>query len=258
MNLFDVSHISEDHLTNYLKRLDLARQAPALSYLNQLIERQQSRIPFENLTRICDYHELPEKFVSLEKYLDRIPSGTGGVCWSLARSFHWLLKSLGFNVQYLYMDSGHVCLKVTLENEYYVDVGYGAPFFEAKLLNESFVVQSNAERFEYKKEADHVLVTRQPGPVKTLNLSPVSSEFISLVFEQGNVWKTNKFLSLTVMQKFADHKLIKLKNGMFMDYRDTDPKERLLTNQELERILIDQFQLDPKIYAKALNYLKSP
>src|SRR5690606_33211243 len=99
-------------------------EKPTLNYLNLLIKNHQIRVPFENMTRIYDFKNHPQKFSTIPLFIERLQNGGGGVCWSLARGFGWLLTSLNFTTEYLYMDPGHVCLKVTLDQDYYVDVGY--------------------------------------------------------------------------------------------------------------------------------------
>ena len=45
---------------------------------------------------------------SLEEYVDRIVSRrAGGLCWTLARGFHFLLTDLGFDASLMIMAPGH-------------------------------------------------------------------------------------------------------------------------------------------------------
>ena len=50
----------------------------------------------------------------------------------------------------MYMDPGHLCLRVNLDQPYYVDVGYCAPLFQAYPLYESFQVSNVRETFTYE------------------------------------------------------------------------------------------------------------
>ena len=255
MKLFDNTFESKKHLSSYLTRLNLQVQAPGLEFLNLLINSHQHTVPFENLSRICDFHEQPDKFPSCDLYLSRLHLGYGGVCWSLARSFHWLLKNLGYNVTYLYMDPGHVCLNVVLDQDYYVDIGYGAPVFKATPLYESFLVKTNAEIFDYSVSDNTVVVIRTPGPTKTMSLNAVPPEEIERQFRDRNTWEENKFLNMALIQKFSEQKLVRLKNGVLTDFRNDKPLQNNLNQQELQSILEDFFMIDPTVYFRAEKYL---
>lgn len=256
-SLFALIDIEKKYLHNYLERLKVVAQKPSLAFLNELILKHQENVPFENLTRICDFKEQKKKFADLRTYLERLPSGSGGVCWSLARGFHWLLNELGFKVSYVYADPGHVCLLVELEEPYYVDVGYGAPFFEAKPLKESFVVKASSEVFEYQVGHDSALIVRTPGPTKTLYFNSSSHQEIQHHFETRNIWGESKFLSSLLVARYDKGHVIRLKDGVFQDYRSGKAEVRELNEQEISNILIDEFRMDPALYDRARKYLIS-
>jgi hypothetical protein len=102
-----------------------------LPFLNQLNESHQLSVKWETLTKIIDWENGNQTGVFLppiDFYIDRmIRLGTGGTCWTHAVGFHWLLSQLDFQDHYLNMNSGHHCLRVDLDQPYYVDVGYCAP-----------------------------------------------------------------------------------------------------------------------------------
>lgn len=255
--LFDLIDIDKKSLGDYLNRLELEAQKPSLTYLNQLILKHQEKVPFENLTRICDFKEQKTKFADLKTYLERLPSGSGGVCWSLARGFHWLLNALEFNVSYIYADPGHVCLLVTLEQPYYVDVGYGAPFFKAMPLKQSFKVESSSEVFDYQASDSEALIVRTPGPTKTLYFTPSHASEIQSHFESRNIWGESKFLSTLLVAKYDTGHVIRLKDGVFQDYRSGKVEARELSEKEIANVLIDEFKMDPALYDRARRYLIS-
>jgi hypothetical protein len=255
MSIFDISYTSKPILDAYLKRLKLSQENPTLNYLNALIDTHQSLVPFENLTRIRDFKEKPLRFPTIEESLQQIIEGHGGVCWSLARAFKWLLKELGFKTEYLYMEPGHVCLKVTLDQEYYVDVGYGAPFFRAMPLNETFHVQSASEDFSYDVKGTFVDVKRTPGPQKKLHLIPYSPEQIEAEFLRGNVWGQNRFLSETVISKYINHSLVRLYGSVLTDFRSGQRVEKEVSLEEMNKILTLIFEIDPELYHQARKWL---
>src|SRR6476660_9792498 len=109
---FDLTFKSDDHLKMYLDHLGLSKEGPSLSYLDKLIFAHQHNVPFETLTRITDFHSYLDHLMPIPVYIERLHLGCGGVCWTLARGFHWLLKNLGFDCHYFYMEPGHVCVVV--------------------------------------------------------------------------------------------------------------------------------------------------
>lgn len=256
MSLFSTNFRSPELLSGYLHRIGSQRQDPSLTYLHQLIRNHQHAVPFENLSRIIDFWEKPEQFSTLPQSLEDICRGQGSVCWSHARSFKWLLEQLGFQASYLYMDPGHVCLKVSLDQDYYVEVGYAAPFFEAKPLHESFVIKSSSEEFHFQHRGPFVDVVRLPGPTKQLSLEVKSPQEIEAEFLKGNFWKTNRFLSATLIHKFIDGAAVRLQGQKLVDFRSGEKIESDLGPEEMRDTIRKIFQMDPELYFKALRYLE--
>lgn len=244
---FDLNFHSADHLNLYLKQLGLSQEGPSLEYLNRLIHSHQHNVPFETFTRITDYGNYLYHLAPIPAYIERLHLGYGGVCWTLARGFHWLLKELGFETQYYYMDPGHVCVVVKLpEGEFYADVGYGAPFFKAKPLRTNFLATSPLEIFKYEVKGETVLVTRTPGPTKTLILRPQTHAEINAFFEQMNVINS-KFLTTLTISKYFNKKLLRLTGDRLIG----DGPERQLTQEEIIQVLVTRFGVYPLIYNEA-------
>jgi arylamine N-acetyltransferase len=256
MSLFATTFESPELLQGYLTRLGLLKESPSLVFLNQLIRQHQHVIPFENLSRIIDFKEKKDQFSTLSESLEAICNGQGSVCWSHARSFKWLLTQLGFDTHYLYMDPGHVCLKVTLDQDYYVEVGYAAPFFEAKPLNQSFFVKTPLEDFHFQHRDHFVDVIRNPGPSKRLSLTIKDPHEIEAEFLKGNQWRMNRFLCGILVHKFIDESVVRLLGTSFMDFRSGKSVEKELSQKELEQTLQDVFHLDPELFHRAHHYLE--
>lgn len=256
MGPFDINSSSEELLSIFLRQLNADRKKPSLNYLDELIFLHQHTIPFETYTRILDYHEHPESLPSIEAYIKRLPDGTGGVCWTLARGFHWLLSQLGFATHYLLMEPGHVCLAVKIEEEYhYADVGYAAPFFKSYPLKQSFEVTESWEKFSYSIKESLVEVSREPGPSKSLGLTPIAPEDIRKAFRDRNIWGTNRFLTTLTINKFIDKKLIRLKGDVLYDYRSGKLIERQLNKDEVPQTVQNLFKMSPRYYLKAQSLL---
>lgn len=245
---FDLSYRSDDHLKRYLNHLGLSQEGPSLEYLNRIIFSHQHRVPFETFSRIVDSHNVLYHLMPIPTYIERLDLGYGGTCWTLARGFHWLVKQLGFEANYYYMDPGHVCVVVKIgEEEFYCDVGYGAPFFKAKPLRKNFLATSSLEVFKYEVKGDSVLVTRTPGgPTKTLILRPQTPMEMNAHFEKMNL-PTSKFLTTLTIQKFFEKKLLKLVGDKLIG----DGPEKTLTDAEIIQVLVSRFGVYPALYTEA-------
>ncbi len=251
---FDLSFKSDDHLKRYLKHLGLSHEGPSLIYLNQIIFAHQHKVPFETFTRVADFHSFLDHLNPIPTFIERLDLGYGGTCWTLARGFHWLLKQLGFEAKYYYMDPGHVCVVVKLDGEdYYCDVGYAAPFFQAKPLKKNFLATSPLEVFKYEVKGETVVVTRTPnGPTKTLILKPQTPMEINAHFEKWNV-PTSKFVTGLTIQKFFSKKLLRLSGNTLIG----DGPERQLTDAEVIEVLVTRFGIYPQIFNEAKTKLAS-
>jgi len=184
-----------------LAHLELTREAPSLDYLHRIVRQHQLRVPFETLTKLIDHEpglRRGDFLPPLSDYVERIVTqGAGGLCWTLARGLHSLLRELGFDASYMIMAPGHCCVRVELpEGPYYADVGYAAPIFQAYPLFESFSVDSPKERFEYTVRDDGIFVTRNPGPSKKLDPTPRQLDHMRDLIATANDWSvTDSFSS---------------------------------------------------------------
>lgn len=129
----------------YLRRISYSGSiAPTAETLRQLQVAHLLTVPFENLSVhwgepiILDDNALFDKIVSHRR---------GGFCYELNGLFAALLRSLGFDVEMLSAqvansegvfgpDFDHMALRVTLEEKWLVDVGFGDSFLKPLLLVE--------------------------------------------------------------------------------------------------------------------------
>jgi arylamine N-acetyltransferase len=243
----------------FLAHLQLDRAAPSLEYLHRIIREHQLRVPFETLTKLVDYESGRERgdfLPPIEAYVERIVErGAGGLCWTLARGLHFLLTDLGFDAALMYMDPGHCCVRVELpEGAFYADVGYSAPIFQAYPLFESFTIESASERFEYEVRGDAIVVTRNPGPAKTLDPAPRTLESLKPLIDAANDWSVERsFLKILAVSKHVDGVYTSLRDGLLRRFTPTGLEERTLPDEELPGILERLFGIDPALYEQAAS-----
>lgn len=122
------------NLSAYLKRIQFDGEVrPDLATLNVLINAHVRSVPFENL----DIYAERSVVYSTEAAYDQIVTrGQGGWCFEMNSLFGWVLNEIGFNVARLSAGvrrttlgdaslGNHLCLMVTLDQDYLVDVGFG-------------------------------------------------------------------------------------------------------------------------------------
>ncbi|MFW5435811.1 arylamine N-acetyltransferase [Paenibacillus apiarius] len=248
---------SNEIVDSFLHFLDVPKRENDIGFLNDLIQSHQVKVRWENLTKILDYergYATGNYIPPIETYFDRIMNyGYGGTCWTISRGCYWLLKQLGFDVHYLYMDPGHLCLRVDLDRPYYVDLGFGAPLYQAYPLYESFVASDNRETFEYTVSTDSIKIIRNPGPAKTLNANPVLMEEMLPIIKSSNQW--NSSFALKEIMIFGHVKNIptSLTNHTLKQYFPAHKSEQELSSEELEYWITERFHMDYGLFKEALD-----
>lgn len=131
--------LSPDRVARYLARIGVERGPADAATLTRLQDAHLRTVPFENL----DIHRRVEILLDEDRLVDKILSGRGGFCYELNGAFAALLEALGFRVDRLEARVGdgdtpfdHLCLLVHLEEEWLVDVGFGASFGKPLPLRE--------------------------------------------------------------------------------------------------------------------------
>jgi arylamine N-acetyltransferase len=245
----------------FLSFLGVKKQEPNLQFLNQLIENHQKKVKWENLTKIVDWekgNQTGNYLPSFETYIDRVvDKGLGGTCWSIAAGFHWLLSNLGYEVYYLYMDPGHLCLRVDLERSYYVDLGYCAPLFQAHPMDESFTVKDNREEFQFIVEGSTITTIRTPGPTKTLKREPVLLTDMYPLIEESNQWQTSLVLKELRIFAYVDDIPTSLNNHVLKQYFPIEVRETVLSEEEVGTYITEHFGIDCDFYKEAREIYKS-
>ncbi|MDX8365565.1 arylamine N-acetyltransferase [Cytobacillus sp. IB215665] len=247
-------------IDNVLGFLSVKRGDVNLELLNKLVRNHQMKVKWETLSKIIDWEkgERTGDFLpSVETYFERvIEKGMGGTCWTHSLGFHWLLSKLGFSVHYVYMDPGHLCLRVDLDTAYYIDVGYCAPLFQSYPMFESFQVLDGREQFNYVVSNEMIKVERKPGPTKTLNPEPVVLRDLQHIIKRSNDWQASPVLREIQVYGYIDGVPTHLKNNIIKQYFKYGKIECELNEEEREEWIIGRFGIDKSIYLNALSVYK--
>ena len=240
-----------------LAHLGLEREPATLAFLDRLIHAHQTTVPFETLTKLADYEpgRVRGDFLPpLDLYVDRvITRGAGGLCWTLARGFHALLRDLGFDAAHMYMDPGHLCVRVELpEGPHYADVGYAAPILRAYPVFESFALETHRERFRYEVASDGILVTREPGPTKRLDPTPRSlEEFADRIRAANDPGVHTSFLRRLTYSRFVDGTWTSLRDGALHRFKSEGLEKTDVAPADAAQVLADVFGADPELWRAA-------
>lgn len=251
---------AEALVERFLAFVEVPRGEADLALLNKLIDRFQRKVRWENLTKIIDYETgaARKQFIPpIDVYVDRmVTHGYGGTCWTIAIGFHWLLRQLGYSAHYLYMDTGHLCLRVDLDQPYYVDLGYAAPLFQAYPLHQSFVAADDRETFTYTSSAEGITIVRQPGPTKTLNPEPVQLEDMVPFINRSNDWNTSPMLRELLIFGYIGDIPTSLTNGTLKQHFPDRKIEQELGPDELKYWITDKFGMDFALYDQASDIFR--
>ncbi|MDH3680501.1 MAG: arylamine N-acetyltransferase [Acidimicrobiia bacterium] len=151
----------------YLERIGVeVRPTVDLAGLDELHRAHLSTVPFENLDVYAGVDVSTDPSRSLAKILGGC---RGGWCFELNGAFGGLLTALGFDVRYLgaaVLLSGptavvsHLCLDVTLDEPYLVDVGFGDSFSRPLALNRTGPQDGGTGTFELLPSPEGTTLTR--------------------------------------------------------------------------------------------------
>lgn len=242
-------------VARFLAYVEVPQGVADMALLNKLIYQFQRKVRWENLTKIIDYEigaARKQYIPPIDVYVERmVTHGYGGTCWTIAIGFHWLLEQLGYCAHYLYMDPGHLCLRVDLDQPYYVDLGFCAPLFQAYPLHQSFVAADHRETYTYTAAAGGITIVRQPGPTKTLNPEPVGMEDIVPIINRSNDWNTSPMLRDLLVFGYIGDIPTSLTNCTLKQYFPDRKIEQELGPDELKHWITDKFGMDFALYEQA-------
>ena len=119
----------------FLKLLGVKKKKTSLKALSELVWAHFSTVPFENISKLYYKKRYNLKYIpSFSQFLNGISENYfGGTCYSNNYFFYKLLKFLGYNAKLCGADmnepDSHMVIIVTINyKNYFVDVGYAAPF----------------------------------------------------------------------------------------------------------------------------------
>ncbi|MGC5326010.1 arylamine N-acetyltransferase [Brevibacillus sp. SYSU BS000544] len=252
----------------YLKLLNVEHSLPTYDFLQELMEAHLHVVPFEIVSK---YHyfssrEPHDLIPTKEEFLDNaIQRGWGGNCYILNIHFGELLRTLGFDTNYVRAVGGnaHLASMVTIDaNRYYVDVGYMAPLFEPVQLEKEPHLARCGEEIIINRRSDHeYIIDRRTGGqsfvMKTIEWFPVEREtFVDDIIHAHRDEDENPFMRRIIATRFNNRVCYQVINSKLLIKSDTDIQAKEYTNkEEWLDMMQSHFSFDERDLAFALDFL---
>jgi N-hydroxyarylamine O-acetyltransferase len=142
----------------YLKLLDIEKSLPTYEFLCKITKAHLTKIPFENISKLIYKKQGLTNIPDLPTFLEGIEKfNFGGTCYTNNYYLYCLLEYLGFEIKLCGADMKnpdvHMISIVKIDvQEFIVDVGYAAPFYEPlpRNLNEDFTITNGNEKYIIK------------------------------------------------------------------------------------------------------------
>jgi N-hydroxyarylamine O-acetyltransferase len=225
------------HLNKSLKRV-------SLDFLNELIISVAEYIPWQNVTMI-------ENNIGYIPTFDDIKTnmllGKGGICLDINRFMFYLLKEIGFEVQYILCgrrnaEKRHIAIIVYFDKEpYFVDFGDAQLYYRALKLNDTRRLRRSTIEYQIQNiDEEYHLMIRKNGGWKVhylFNLQKCSevdfSVFIKKYYSNiyfGPFWKAVHFAyypnqklraikGASILYEKENGEIIKLKYSNIEDFK---------------------------------------
>ena len=209
----------------YLQLLKIERTLPTFDLLCKIVKAHLIKIPFENISKLLYKKRGLINIPDLSTFLDGIEKHNfGGTCYTNNFYLYSLLEHLGFKIKLCGADMKnpdvHLISMVTIdEQEYIVDCGYAAPFFEPLprnskvdcsviFGNEKYIINPKDElgRTKVEQYSDGKLqhwYTAKPQPRKI-------EEFDKVI--KDSYTDNAKFMNAVRITKFSGNSSLALKN----------------------------------------------
>jgi N-hydroxyarylamine O-acetyltransferase len=249
--------LNNHHIEKYLEYLDVNISTNDLTSLNRLVKSQLIKFPFENISKLILQEEKQlNGLVDADTHLNNsIEFGLGGTCYPNNYYFNELLRKIGFNVTLhgsrmgTQKDVHLVSIAKFNSDLYHIDVGYGAPFYDAlpliKFPSEikwgSLLYKLN---LQVNKEVE-VIIEKNNQKIHSyvVNNTPREIRYFADIIEDSFA-PYSEFMKCLRIFRFFDDYGVELKNSRYIVHRNNNSTEYIVKNlDELKEVTTSVFQL---------------
>ncbi|MBN1301872.1 MAG: arylamine N-acetyltransferase [Melioribacteraceae bacterium] len=242
----------------YLSHLGVNFSRPDYDNLLKLIRSQIQKFPFENVFKIINYYGSNlTTLTDIELHLENsIIHHSGGTCFANNYYFKCLLDYLDYRTKFVGCNiagsaDAHAALIVSVdEKNYFVDVGYGAPFYEPFQLDRNvdkilvwgrlkYIFTHNANSLPVLK------VYKNEVLVHDYVVNPIGRDISYFQDEISKTFLTSSyFMNLLRIIKFSNQSWIELKNNVVYEhYRNSSVKTIIENEYLLKKVIATKFEM---------------
>jgi N-hydroxyarylamine O-acetyltransferase len=253
----------------YLELIGVEASNTSFELLCKIVKAHLFKIPFENISKLLYKNKGMNYIPDLATYLGGIEKyNFGGTCYSNNYYLYLLLKHLGYNIILCGADMKnpdvHVISIVTIDgNEFIVDVGYAAPFFEPLPtgFNKDYVIRSGEEEYHikpleskgrtkveqyYNGKLQH-WYTANPKPRKI-------GEFTKVI--KDSYADDAMFMNALRITRFSDEGSLVLKNLLLTETTGLTSYTTEISFKNIPGIIQEKFEMPADIVQEAINNIK--
>ena len=253
-------------IQRYLERIHYhGSLEPTVHTLCALHEAHLLAVPFENL----DIHLGREIVLDVASLWTKIiEQNRGGFCYELNGLFALLLRALGFQVDMLSAavasstggfgpEFDHLTLLVHLEEDWIADVGFGESFRQPLRMHASLVQAQDGGSYRLERDAGAWIYQEWDGswkPAYRFTLQPHELGDFADMCRYQQTSPESHFTQKRVCSLAKRSGRITLSDQLLITTIDGERAERLLTDQEYQTVLAEQFGIVLSPRTSGLNH----
>ena len=248
--------LTNREINNFLKRIETTRVSNQFLQLKNIVKGTLVNIPFNNLSLLTAKGRVPQS----EEIVEFMLSGSGGLCNVMNTFLFILLRSLGYNVNFMVAKMNnrhcHIVLKVVLNGQsYLIDVGNGFPYFEPILFgnidsNQCLVFRHKLMDYKVIYRYNRYYMLHDWGAKNnwkidfSFNDTEIPySDFNHMLKMQYNEVGWGPFLTSIQFRKWYDLGALILRNKLFWR-PEKNARVKINSHIKLKRILDKHFKLN--------------
>jgi N-hydroxyarylamine O-acetyltransferase len=253
----------------YLALLGIEKSKPTYDLLCKIVRAHLIKIPFENISKLLfkkqgltDIPDLPTFLNGIEKY------NFGGTCYTNNYYLYCLLDHLGFEIKLCGADMKnpdvHLISIVSIDSQdFIVDVGYAAPFFEPLpiSLNKDITFNFGDEKYIVKpKDLNGRTRVEQHSDGKLQHwytAKPESrkiDEFRKVIKESYSDNAT--FMNAIRITKFTEQGSLVLKNLYFTENSNDGSSTTKVNLEDIPWLIKENFKMPLSVVNNAIGHFK--
>jgi len=261
--------ISNDLFEKYLDLLGIEKSTPTYDFLCKVVKAHLIKIPFENISKLLYKKQGLNNIPDFKTFLDGIEKyNFGGTCYTNNYYLYCLLDHIGFEIKLCGADMKnpdvHIISMVKINNqEYIVDVGYAAPFYNPlpRFLKEDSKISLGNEKYVVKPIDDLGGTTIEQYSNGKLQHWYTAKPVARNIEEFGEVIKDSYsddaiFMNAIRITKFTEHGSLVLKNLYFTEIINDNSSTTKVNLEDIPLLIQENFGMPLNVVNKAIGHFK--